>query len=384
LSQIHVAFNGWFWDQPNTGSGQYLRYLLSALRKITPDLKLTLILPPQVQTANDVPANIEVVTTRGSSGDLGKVLFEHRTYPQTVARITADIAHVPYWGSPLSSPAPLVTSVLDVIPLALAEYAHGFKQRLYTSLVAAAARGSAQIITISNAAKDDIVRYMVVSPEIITTTHLAVDEAYHPRMGAERDTAVREKYDLPEQFVLYMGGFDVRKQVDQLLLAYSYVGPAEGGDVTLVLAGKEPAWGTPMFPDMRQYASELQITDYVRWIGYVDEADKPSLYRLANVFVFPSRYEGFGLPVLEAMASGTPIVANQIPVIEEIVGDGAYLVENGSARAMGGAILALLGQNPLRETMITRGLSQATRFSWRKTARETLAVYEKVMQSRGK
>jgi glycosyltransferase involved in cell wall biosynthesis len=161
------------------------------------------------------------------------------------------------------------------------------------------------------------------------------------------------------------------------------VGPAEGNEVPLVIAGKEPEWGTPIFPDLRKYAAELKINDYVRWIGYVDEADKPSLYRLADVFVFPSRYEGFGLPVLEAMASGTPVVANQIPVIEEIVGDGAYLVENGSARTMGGAILALLGQNTLRETMITRGLSQATKFSWRKTAHETLAVYEKVMQLAG-
>src|SRR5690606_25422607 len=228
-------------------------------------------------------------------------------------------------------------------------------------------------------AKDDIVKHMGVSPEMITSTHLAVDEAYHPRMGAERDADVRQKYDLPERFVLYMGGFDVRKQVDQLLLAYTYVGPAEGDDVPLVIAGKEPAWGTPMFPDMHQYAAELQVSQYIRWIGYVDEADKPSLYRLADVFVFPSRYEGFGLPVLEAMASGTPVVANQIPVMEEIVGDGAYLVENGNARAMGGAILALLGQNPLRETMITRGLSQATKFSCRKTARETLAVYEKII-----
>lgn len=380
MSQIHVAFNGWFWDQPNTGSGQYLRYLLPALRKNAPELKMTLVLPPHVQAADDVPTNVEYVTTRGGSGDLGKVLFEQRTFPQAVHHINPDIAHVPYWGPPLSSPVPLVTSVLDVIPLALPEYSRGFKQRLYTSLVAAAARGSAQIITISHAAKDDIVKYLNILPDRITTTHLAVDEAYHPRIGAERDAAVREKYDLPERFVLYMGGFDVRKQVDQLLHAYSYVGPTEGGDVPLVIAGKEPKWGSPMFPDLRQYAADLQIIDYVRWIGYVDEADKPSLYRLADVFVFPSRYEGFGLPVLEAMSSGTPVVANQIPVIEEIVGDGAYLVENGNARAMGGAILALLGQNPLRETMITRGLSQATKFSWRKTARETLGVYNMIRE----
>jgi glycosyltransferase involved in cell wall biosynthesis len=374
---MHIAVNGWFWDQPFTGSGQYLRYLLQGLRRAAPELKLTLVLPQQ-PPPNDVPANVDVVTTRGSRGSLGKVIFEQRTFPQVVGRVGADLAHVPYWGPPLSSPAPLVTSVLDVIPAALPEYSQGFKQRLYTSLVTAAARGSAHVITISQAAKDDIVKYLNVPPEHITTTHLAVDEAYHPRMGAERDASVRTKYNLPDRFVLYIGGFDVRKQVNQLLLAYSYVGPTEGEETPLVIAGPEPQWGAPMFPDLRQYAADLQITDYVRWIGRVDEADKPSLYRLADVFVFPSRYEGFGLPVLEGMASGTPVVANKIPVLEEIVGAGAFLVENGSARAMAGAILALLGQEPLRETLITRGLAQSTKFSWRKTARETLAVYEKV------
>ena len=242
----------------------------------------------------------------------------------------------------------------------------------------AAARGAAHIITISQAAKDDIVQYVGIPADSITVTHLAVDEAYHPRMGAERDPAVREKYNLPDRFAFYIGGFDARKQVNQLLLAYSYVAQAEGDEVALVMAGQEPAWGSLVFPDLRQYAADLKITDHVRWLGRVDEADKPSLYRLAEVSVFPSRYEGFGLPVLEAMASGTPVVANQIPVIEEIVGDGAFLVENGNARKMAGAILALLGDSSLRETISSRGLAQATHFSWRKTARQTLEVYEQV------
>jgi glycosyltransferase involved in cell wall biosynthesis len=135
-----------------------------------------------------------------------------------------------------------------------------------------------------------------------------------------------------------------------------------------------------MFPDMRKYAAELNITDYVRWIGYVDEADKPSLYRLADVFAFPSMYEGFGLPVLEAMSCGTPVVANDIPPIVEIVEDNAFLVPEGDARRMGGAIIALLLQRDLHDSMANAGLARATAFSWRKTARETLAVYEKVMK----
>lgn len=376
---MHIAFNGWFWDQPNTGSGQYIRYLLQNLRRVAPDLQLTLVMPPHNPAPTDLPPNVNIIPTRGGSGNLGKVLFEQRSYPQAVKQSGADIAHVPYWGPPLSSPARLVTSILDVIPVALPEYSSGLRARLYTSLVRAASRGAAHTITISNAAKSDIIKYLELPEDTITTTYLAADEAYHPRMGAERDAAVRAKYNLPDQFVLYMGGFDIRKQVNQLLLAYTYVGQAEGDNIPLVIAGREPQWGSPMFPDLRKYADDLKITDYVRWIGYIDEADKPSLYRLADVFVFPSMYEGFGLPVLEAMASGTPVVANEVSSIPEVTADAAFLVDEGNAKAMGGAIIALLLQQPFRDSLINQGLARATNFSWRKTAKETLSVYEKVM-----
>ncbi len=376
---MHIAFNGWFWDQPNTGSGQYIRYLLQNLRRVAPDLQMTLVMPPHNPAPTDLPPNVNIISTRGGSGNLGKVLFEQRSYPQAVKQSGADIAHVPYWGPPLSSPARLVTSILDVIPVALPEYSSGLRARLYTSLVRAASRGAAHTITISNAAKADIIKYLELPEESITTTYLAADEMYHPRMGAERDAAVRAKYNLPDQFVLYMGGFDIRKQVNQLLLAYTYVGQAEGDNIPLVIAGREPQWGSPMFPDLRKYADDLKITDYVRWIGYIDEADKPSLYRLADVFVFPSMYEGFGLPVLEAMASGTPVVANEVSSIPEVTADAAFLVDEGNAKAMGGAIIALLLQQPFRDSLINQGLARATNFSWRKTAKETLAVYEKVM-----
>jgi glycosyltransferase involved in cell wall biosynthesis len=376
---MHVAINGWFWNQPYTGSGQYVRRLLHHLVRVAPDLQLTLILPPGVHQVDDLPENVSLLTTSGPGGDMGKVIFEQRTYPRMVAQVQADIAHVPYWGAPLASPARLVTSVLDVIPVAIPDYSRGFKARLYTSLVSAAARGSAHIITLSEASKRDITEHLHIAPDDITVTHLAADAAFHPRMGAERDPAVREKYDLPDDFVLGIGGFDLRKQFDQLLLAYTYVAQAEGANYPLVLAGREPAWGTPMFPDMRKYAEALGISEHIRWIGPVDEADKPSLYRLARVFVFPSRYEGFGLPLLEAMASGTPVVANEVSSLPEIAGDGAFLVEPGSASKMAGAIIALLNQEPLRQSLINAGLARATHFSWRKTAQQTLEVYERVL-----
>ncbi|MCB9457966.1 MAG: glycosyltransferase family 4 protein [Anaerolineaceae bacterium] len=377
---MHIAYNGWFWDQPNNGSGMYLRHLLHTLRRIAPDLDMTLIVPPHNRSLDNLPENVSVVNASGRGGKLGKVLFEQRAYPQLVRRVNADIAHVPYWAPPLSSPARLVTSILDVIPLVMPEYAGGVAGRLYTSLVAAAANGSAHTLTLSNAAKADIIQYLGLPEDRVTPTYLAADSAYHPRMGRERDAAVREKYRLPDEFVLCLGQFDRRKNINQLLLAYTYVAQAEGDVYPLVLTGREPAWRDPLFPNMRKYADQLEISDLVQWIGYVDPEDMPSLYRLATVFVFPSLYEGFGLPVVEAMACGTPVVANEISCLPEIVGDGAYLVEAGNAREMAGAILALLGQEALRDALINQGLARATHFNWRKTAQETLAVYEKVME----
>src|SRR5690606_4013872 len=114
---MHIAFNGWFWDQPNTGSGQYLRNLLVQLRRVGPDHRLTLIVPAHTGDTKQVPQGIDVVRVNAGGGNLGKVMFEQRGYPAAVKRLNADIAHVPYWGPPLSSSARLVTSILDVIPL---------------------------------------------------------------------------------------------------------------------------------------------------------------------------------------------------------------------------------------------------------------------------
>ena len=376
---MHIAFNGWFWDQPNVGSGQYIRRLLPALRKIAPDLNMTLILPPHNTQPDNLPLNVNIVTTKGRGGRIGKVLFEQRAFPKMVAQVNADIAHVPYWGPPLSSPAKLVTSILDVVPLIIPDYAGGIANRLYTSLVSSASQNNAHIITISEQSKTDIVEQLNIPSDSITVTYLGIDDRFHPRMGAERDQAVREKYNLPDQFVLYLGGFDIRKQVNQLLLAYTYVGQAEGDNIPLVLAGREPKWGESVFPDLPKYADELKLNDYLHWTGYIDEDDKPSLYRLADVFVYPSMYEGFGLPPLEAMASGTPTVTSDVDIFNEVLSDGAYLAE--SPRAMAGAIIGLLIQEQLRKTMINQGLAQATKYNWRKTAQGTLQVYEQVMHS---
>ncbi len=379
---MHVALNGWFWQKPHSGSGQYLRQLLRALTQLPAPPQLTLVLPAGVPAGTDLPSGVKTISTHGRRGRLGKLLFEQRGFPRAVAACGADIAHVPYHGAPLRSPAPLVTSVLDVVALVIPDYARRLPARLYTALVSASARGSSHIITLSHASKIDIEEHLGLPDERITVTWLAPDDACHPRLGAERDADVRIRYKLPERYVFAIGGFDLRKQFKQLLLAWSWVAQAEGADCALVIAGREPRWRAPLFPDLRAHARELGISDHILWLGEIDEQDKPALYRMARVFAFPSRYEGFGLPVLEAMACGTPVVANEISCLPELVEDGAFLVEPGNARAMAGAIIALLNQEPLRQAQRNAGLARATHFNWRRTAQQTLRVYEQALASR--
>jgi glycosyltransferase involved in cell wall biosynthesis len=379
---MHIAFNGWFWDQPYTGSGQYIRALVPTLHTLDSSLKLTLIVPDHVTFDRDLPPEVEVIRAKvPMRGQVGKVWFEQQTYPGLVSKVRADIAHIPYWGAPLSASARIVVTIHDVIPLSMPIYQEGWGAKLYTGLAIAGAKGALHILTDSLFSRTEIIAQLGVSPDSVTAIPLAVGPEYHPRLGADRDSEIREKYHLPDDYALYLGGFDIRKNVRALLAAYTYVGPSAGEDYPLVLAGQEPAhWGTPRFPDLRDEIEKSGVGKWVRWIGPVDEADKPGVYRMARVHVFPSRYEGFGLPPLESMACGTATIAADAASLPEVVGDGAYLVDPDDSRAMGGAIIATLIQDDLHASLRNHGLARASQFSWTRTARETLAVYQKVMR----
>ncbi len=145
------------------------------------------------------------------------------------------------------------------------------------------------------------------------------------------------------------------------------------------MAGATPGVDTGFFPDPRRIAAELGVSQAVRFPGWVDEADKPALYSAATVFVFPSRYEGFGLPILESMACGTPVVTSNAASLPELAGAAAFQVDPDDARRLGAAIIALCVQEDLHAEMREKGLAQAAQFTWEKTARETLAAYQQTL-----
>jgi len=244
--------------------------------------------------------------------------FEQIAFPLACRRLGADVAFVPYWGSPWWSPCPVVVTIHDLIPLLLPLYRGGPLQRGYTWLVSHTARRAAAVLTDSEASKRDIIAHLRLPAERVHAIHLAAHPRYRPVTDPAELARVRAKYRLPAgPFLLYLGGFDARKNVVRMVQAYARMvgrvsqvasrkSQGAGPSVVprLVIAGRLPEEDSAFAPDPRAVAEMQEIGHLVHLIGWVDEADKPALYSLAVGTVFVSEYEGFGLVVLEGMGCG--------------------------------------------------------------------------------
>jgi len=389
---MRIGINALFLEHPETGSGQYTRNLLQALAKADPTNKYLLISPGPAPSVSEFqlpisnlqsPISNLQLPTSNLRENLAKLWFEQVAFPLACRRLNLDLAHVPYFAPPLFPAVLTVVTIHDLIPLILPAYRGSPLVRLYTRLVAAAARRAEAIITVSQASKRDIVRYLHIPPERVHITYEAAGEAFHPVKDEAQLAAIRQKYALPEHYFLYLGGFDQRKNLSTLLRAFALLvnrqRAAGGEQARLVIVGQVPARESPLFPDPRRLVRELGVEERVIFTGWVPEGDKLALYTGATAFVFPSLYEGFGLPAVEALACGTPVIASNRSSLPEVVGEGGILVEPTDAEALAEAMEVLLVDDVLRAELQQRALTQAAKFSWKQTAQETLAVYRKAV-----
>lgn len=382
---MHIIINGWFLNQSNTGSGQYVRQLVTRLPHIAPQHTITVVIPDgrSFQAIELTSDNLTVISDfLTPKSNFRKLIFEQSIIPKAADALRADLLHVPYWAPPLRARVPIVVTIHDLIPLLLKEYRGGARVRLYTALVAAASREATLILTDSNASKRDIIQHLDVPESRVQTIYLAADSQFSARPNALDRAAARRKYDLPDKYVLYFGGFDPRKNIETLLQVYTWGQSAIGYETPLVIAGKLPEQQNGFFQDPREIAKRFEIEDVVHIIGEVDEEDKVALFQGATAFLYPSRYEGFGLPVLEALSCGVPVVGSDAASIPEVVGNAGTLVDAEDARKMAGALIAIVTEPQLRDALSERALEQAAKFSWDKTAQETLEAYESAVSDK--
>ena len=319
----------------------------------------TLGLPPNFRVR---PSQLPTINPRI------RIPWEQAIAPALLRLSGADVYHGVLNVMPLLSPVPSVVTIHDLSPFL---FPQTFRRvnRIYTRwAIRVSCRRAAHLLAVSEFTKREIVRWMRVPPERISVTYDACDERFAPPAAAEL-AAFRRAKGLPERFILFLGTLEPRKNIPQLLDAYAMI--ARSVDAPLVIAGSK-GW---LYEPILARAEQLGLGDKLHFAGYVEQSEQHLWYAAATVFAFPSLYEGFGMPPLEAMACGTPVVASDSSSLPEVIGDAGLLVPTGDAEALADSLHRVLNDSALHAELRARGLQQARRFSWDTTAERTLEVY---------
>lgn len=362
------------------GIGRYVYNLLVALAGLDQPHTLVVLHDPALpNTRHDLAAlarfpAVELVAARARPFTPA----EHLLVPSLLRRARADLYHAPYYVRPYAGlPCPSVVTLYDVIPHRFPGEVSRRARLLFDLLTRLSIRASRQVIAISASARADLAATYGIPAERIAVTPLAADARFRPQ-PAQAIAALRAKYGLPERYVLSLASNKPHKNLPRLVEAWAQLcarQPSTGDQLTtqLIIAGH---WD-PRYPEARRVVAERRLEEVVRFIPGVAEGDLPALYSGATVFAFPSLYEGFGLPPLEAMACGAPVLCGNTSSLPEVVGDAALMVDPASIAGIASGLERLLDDGALRAALRAAGLERAAAFSWRRTAEATLVVYRR-------
>lgn len=297
-----------------------------------------------------------------------------------------DIVHIPYFEPffltlPLFNKYTTVVTVHDLTPLVFPKYfPSGIKGKVKWMIQKSRLQRVGTIITDSFASKHDIIKFVGVPPENVHVVYLAAGESFR-QVEEKKQHAVRKKYTLPEKFVLYVGDVTWNKNLPRLLDAVSMLGVhlvMVGGALTEHMSDLDNPWNS----DLRVVREKIANNPRIIPLGFVSDEDLVSIYNTAAVFAMPSLYEGFGLPILEAMSTGCPVVTTKQGSIEEVAGDAAIYVDAYIIDSIAEGIKKVFSNKKMRSELVDKGLQQTKKFTWEKTAKETLQVYKNTIEKR--
>lgn len=350
-------------------------WLAHWLPRLAPELEFVFFLPGRV-TPPAEGANVEVVRVAWPNVKGARLVTEQLLLPLAAGRARLDLLHTIAFGPPVLYRGRKLLTMHDLgfrlFPATVpAKYA-----RYWNWAYGRAARGCGHLIAVSEATRRDIVGLLGRRPEEISVVPCGIDPVYlappPPVIPGVVDDALPR--DLPRPYVLNVGVLQPRKDLETLLRAFARVRAAHP-ELSLVVCGP-PGWG---YPEPGAMAAAAGVGDAVRFISGLPQSAMPALYRGAELFLFTSIHEGFGLPLLEAMASGVPVVATDTSAVPEVVGDAGRLAPVRDDRALADAALALFDDPTARAALVRRGLARAAEFSWERSARLTLDVYRRIL-----
>jgi glycosyltransferase involved in cell wall biosynthesis len=352
------------------GIARYTANLASALSAAAPEIDLHLLRAPGAGGRLAVP-NLPGADVTASPFSLR----QQWAVPRVLGRLGVTVYHSPYYLMPYRPGVPTVLTCHDLIPVVRPNDFTATQRMIYWMAHVLALHAASTVLAVSEASRLDLMRYFGVAPERIVVTPEAADARFCPQ-SADSLAAARREHGLPESYALYVGSNKPHKNLVGLVEAWAGIGGGARG-TRLVIAGH---WD-PRYPQARQRSEQLGLTN-VDFLGPVADEDLPTLYAGALIFVFPSLYEGFGLPVLEAMACGTPVICSNNSSLPEVTGEAALLIDPLNTAELTQAMGQLVAESTLRQQMSEKGLAQAARFSWRATALATVDAYRQAVACR--
>lgn len=341
------------------GIGTYLRNLIRHLPGLDSDNEYYLLgYRRDEELLRSLSTGFELAFVKARNYSLS----EHVTIPVKLKRIRADLYHAPHYVLPYMTPCRSVVTVHDVIHLLFPQYLPSrFAIHYARHMIGRALERAELVMTVSNASKRDLLGFFDVEESKIRVIPNGID----PTMTRELDPVeldrVRQRFQLQGRNALFVGNIKPHKNVERLISAFAKLREeSQFADLTLIVVGDEIS----KYPSLRRAVERHKVRANVRFFGFVPEQTLVALYRTANVFVFPSLYEGFGLPPLEAMANGTPVVTSKISSLPEVVGDAALTVDPYNVDEIAGAMKSILSDESLRKRLTHNGRVRAEQFSW--------------------
>jgi len=304
-----------------------------------------------------------------------RIFWEQCIQPTALIREEVDLLHCMAFVSPVLLPRPVVLTIYDLGFLRRPELYRASSHLYLKQFTPISARRAKRIIAISASTKKDIIRFFGVSPSKVDVVHCGVEEMFLPVNNHQRLDDFRTRRGLPEKMILFVGTLEPRKNLERLLQAYARLKKRKNLSHKLVIIGAKGWHYQEIFAAER----ELGLKGDVIFAGYVPQGELPLWYNAAELFVYPSLYEGFGLPPLEAMACGTPVITSNVSSLPEVVGEAGLTVDPMDSEELAEAMNHVLSDGALRQSMQERGLARAGLFSWAKAAQETVEVYRRAL-----
>ncbi len=368
---MRIAYDASSIRRNRSGVGYYTSSLLEALSAQFPSCKILLL-----SHLHQKAISAENIRFTQKHSFAVKEIWMQAWVPRIVARIRPDMCHFTNGIAPLAITTPYVVTVHDLSLIRHPEW-HPFSRRLWMaralkpSILAASA-----VVCVSEATRKDLLDWLPVPESKIHVIPLAARDAFTFKTSLSERELVVTRYGLTRPFILYVGNIEPRKNLSVLIRAFRSL---DLPNVDLVLAGRR-AWLWESTIDEARRAGKC---GRVHCLNYVPETDLPALYQSALAFAYPSRMEGFGLPVLEAMASGTPVVASMIDPLTSLVGDTGWLVPPEDISGWHEALLEVVTQKEKRSFLASKAKERAMQYSWRRTAQETMRCYQSLLARQG-